>query len=252
VSRGDTRTSHRGPTSRGARRIDREQIALELHDVVAHELTIVVIQAAAAAEALRGDPETARRSLLAIRRTARQGLTEMRRFLDLLVPDPAAVKREPMPSVDQLGRLATMFRTAGLPVVLSRRGRGRMLEPGVSLSVYRIVEDALDDALQIGTASAAVNLTFDRSAVTIEIEASGVAGGTAPRARQRRGLSRIRERVALYEAELKLRPQRDGSFHLWARLPRDDAAARTGASRHREQRDASASSGADRIGSESP
>ena len=131
---------------------ERNRIARELHDVVTHHVSVIVIQAGAARRALARHPTDAAAAIEAIDAAGRQALLDMRRMLGILgSPGPAEAigePREPMPDLDRLGALLESVRAAGLPVELSIAGERRALDPGVGLSAYRIIQEALTNALK--------------------------------------------------------------------------------------------------------
>jgi signal transduction histidine kinase len=202
---------------------ERERIARELHDIVTHHVSVIVIQAGAGLTALSPRPEQARTALEAIDRTSREALADMRRMLGIL-GEPATdgdPSREPMPGLDRLGELIEQVRAAGLPVELSIEGDRRQLDAGVELSAYRVVQEALTNALKHATgARARVRLTYEPR--TLEIDVTD-QGGTGHRDLGEigpggRGLIGMRERVALFEGDFEA-GRIPGGFRVHARLP---------------------------------
>jgi signal transduction histidine kinase len=188
--------------------------------VVVHNLTIIAIQAAAATEMVGQRPTDARRSLIAVRRAARQSLDEMRRFLDILEPNAIYATRDPLPGLERLDALAARFNSLGLHVTLTYEGRRRHINAGLGLSLYRVVEDALNESVRQGGAEAAVRVAYEPGVVSVVIAAEARPESTAPRARPPRGrFAGIRERVALFDGELTIRARPDGSFYISARFP---------------------------------
>jgi signal transduction histidine kinase len=194
---------------------ERARLARELHDAVSHSLASIVMQAGGAQEVLRGDPERAGTALGSIERTAREGLVEMRRLLGLLGDETAP--REPQPGLDGLDGLVTSARGAGLEVEASVEGIPRKLPAGVDLSAYRIVQEALTNAMKhAGRCRARVVVRYDADAVELEILDDGSGNGGPPGAG--RGLAGMRERVALLGGEFTAGPS-DPGFRVHARLP---------------------------------
>jgi len=204
---------------------ERSRIARELHDVVTHHVSVIVIQAGAARRALAKRPEDAAGAIEAIDSAGRQALTDMRRMLGILGTasgdgmDPAS-SLEPMPGLDRVGDLLEHVRAAGLPVQLTVRGDRRPLDPGVELSAYRIIQEALTNTLKHARgARARVTIAYEPSAVAIEVVDEGGAGASGLAASGAgRGLIGMRERVAMFDGELETGPDPTG-YHVRARLP---------------------------------
>ena len=235
------RDAEREERAARAVQLERDRIARELHDVVTHHVSVVVIQAAAAQRALERRPEQVREALVAIEATGRQALADMRRMLGILgderaIPgsigagDPAAAgtvpgSLEPMPGVDRLGELLERVRAAGLPVEIAIRGEQHPLDAGIELSAYRIVQEALTNALKYARgARARVELRYEPAALEIEVVDSG---GRAPAgiedSHDGRGLIGMRERVAMFGGRLETGRTSDG-WRILARIPLADAA----------------------------
>ncbi|MDQ3876503.1 MAG: sensor histidine kinase [Actinomycetota bacterium] len=197
---------------------ERARIARELHDAVAHGVTVMVVQAEAAEEMLGGDPERARQPLRKVQQTGREALVELRRLLGLLREEEAEALRGPQPGVAELDALIADVEAAGLPVELRVEGERVELPSGMDLSAYRIVQEALTNALKhAGPASATVALTYGDGVLDLEITDDGVGQASANGAGH--GLAGMRERVALYGGELTSGPRPDGGYAVRARLP---------------------------------
>ncbi len=204
---------------------ERHRIARELHDVVTHHVSVMVIQAEAAESSLTSRPAEAAKAVASIAGTGRQALTDMRTMLGVLGPVPGSQEgsdgaAEPMPSLDRLGDLIESLRAAGLSVELSVTGRRRHLHPGIELSAYRIVQEALTNTLKHARgARAMVNVHFGEADVTVVVADDG--GGRAAAAAQQgggRGLVGMRERVAMFGGDFSAEPTGRG-FRIEARLP---------------------------------
>jgi signal transduction histidine kinase len=199
--------------------VEQEQarIARELHDIVAHNVSVIVAQATAARRVFDTEPERARQVLGAIETTARQALVEMRRLLGVLHPDPGA-ERAPQPGLDQLPGLIAQIGRAGLPVELVVQGQWRPLPAGVELSAYRIVQEALTNALKhAGAGRAKVVLAYRAGGLELRIADDGrgaPAGVVAGR-----GLVGMRQRAALLGGRLVAGPDPQGGFQVTATLP---------------------------------
>jgi signal transduction histidine kinase len=213
---------------------ERDRIARELHDIVSHHVSVMVIQAGAARLAIDKRPEDARTALSAIERTGRRAMTDMRRMLGVLVDagsssagDPATSTLEPMPDLGRLGALVEEVQAAGLPVSLRVEGTPAAIDPGVSLSAYRIVQESLTNILKHAPgARAEVTVHWSPRAIELEITDSGGRRGVGGRAREAlpgagRGLVGMRERAALYGGTLEAGPTSTG-FRVVAHLPIDD------------------------------
>ena len=206
---------------------ERERIARELHDIVTHHVSVIVIQTGAALTALDRRPDHARAALEAIDRTSREALTDMRRMLGILGDAAGSATqddaRAPMPRLERLGQLIEEVRVAGLPVELSLDGVRRPLDAGVELSAYRIVQEALTNALKHAHgARTRVRLAYEARSIEIDVTDQGGSGhrDLGESASGGRGLIGMRERVALYGGEFEAGPTPTG-FRVHARLPVD-------------------------------
>jgi signal transduction histidine kinase len=209
--------------------VERARIARELHDIVAHHLSVVVLQAAGA----RASGRPADRALEKIEGSGRQALTEMRRLLGMLRGPDEEPDLTPQPGLDELPALAESVRAAGLPVRLVVDGDRATVPAAVDVSAYRIVQEALTNVLKhAGSARAEVRVGYAGDAVTIEVTDDGgglqavpAMAGAGPEDATRadgRGLTGMRERVALFGGELHAGPEPDGGFAVRARLPVSD------------------------------
>lgn len=197
---------------------ERVRIARELHDIVAHAIGVIVLQARGGRRSLPTDPDETREALDAIEATGSQALTEMRRLVGMLRTDDEQPALAPQPSLRYLDALATQVREAGLPVDIVVEGQPIELPPGIDMSAYRIVQEGLTNVLKhAGPTTARVVVRYRESDVELEIADSGV--GVAVTNGAGHGLAGIRERVAVYGGELEVGPRPEGGFHLRARLP---------------------------------
>jgi signal transduction histidine kinase len=207
---------------------ERRRIARELHDVVAHHISVMGILATGARRTLYRDPGIADETLRTVEDTGRTTLREMRRLLDVLrteADDPDGAPTEPQPGVAGLETLAAQVRDAGLPVRLTVSGEVTALDPGVDLTVYRIVQEALTNALKhAGRASADVRLAFTPEALDLEVSDDGRGPRPADQpAADGHGLVGMRERVSLYGGRLYTGPRVAGGFVVRARIPLEHA-----------------------------
>lgn len=205
---------------------ERRRIARELHDVVAHHVSVMGVLATGARRVLRRDPDAADEAMATVEETGRATLRELRRLLDVLRTDaePAA-ELTPQPGLTGIEALVEQVRDAGLPVTLRVDGTPGPMEDGVALTVYRIVQEALTNALKhAGRATALVRLTVTPGFLAVEVTDTG--RGPAPVAdRIGHGLVGMRERVALYGGVLRTGPRAGGGFRVYARIPLEPAGA---------------------------
>lgn len=198
---------------------ERARIARELHDVVAHSVSVMTVQAAGVRRLLHADQEREREALETIEQTGRQALAEMRRMLGVLrqpTEEPPALA--PQPSLSNLDGLVEKVREAGLPVKLRVSGKPRGLPAGIELSAYRVVQEALTNALRhAGPARATVDVRYTSDAVELEIANDGRndVGGNG----EGQGLVGMRERVALCGGTVESGPGEGGGFAVRARIP---------------------------------
>ncbi|MFU8871472.1 sensor histidine kinase [Micromonospora sp. SL4-19] len=205
---------------------ERRRIARELHDVVAHHVSVMGVLATGARRVLRRDPDAADEAMATVEETGRATLRELRRLLDVLRTDaePAA-ELAPQPGLTGIEALVEQVREAGLPVTLRVDGAPGPMEEGVALTVYRIVQEALTNALKhAGAATALVRLTVTDDFLAVEVTDTGRGPGPAAD-RIGHGLVGMRERVALYGGILRTGPRTGGGFRVYARLPLESAGA---------------------------
>jgi signal transduction histidine kinase len=199
---------------------ERTRIARELHDIVAHHLSVIVLQAAGARASAK-DPAPA---LEKIEHSGRRALSETRRLLGVLRDSAEVDELAPQPGIGELTSLADSVRAAGLPVSLVIRGDETELPALVDVSVYRIVQEALTNVLKhAGTACADVTVGCAAGAVTIEITDNGTGKKRDASQSDGHGLAGMRERVAVFGGELHAGPQTGGGFAVRARLPVGEA-----------------------------
>jgi len=226
---------------------ERTRIARELHDVVAHHVSLMAVQSEAAASLLPGRPAEAAKSVQIIGQTAREALTELRRFLGVLRgPADVAGRRastSPSPSISELDQMLVPVRQAGIAVDLRVEGNPARLAPGVDLAAYRIVQEALTNTVRhSGASQAAVTVSYEPGYVTVSVTDTGngpAAGAAGPEAEPAGaglrqplngssarsagpggfGLAGIAERVASCGGSLAVGPGRAGGFAVTARLP---------------------------------
>jgi signal transduction histidine kinase len=226
---------------------ERSRIAAELHDVVTHNVSVMIVQAGAARKIMASSPGDAEDALLAVESTGRYAMTELRNLLGLLSPaadgrdwgspgapspgvrpadvpaasvpaaGPVKVSLRPQPGLDELGTLIGRVSGAGLPVGLQMSGAPRPLPPGADLAAYRVVQEGLTNVLRhAGGATASVRVCWDdRLEITVSDDGTGERCTAGPG----RGLLGLRERLALYGGELAAGPAPGGGWRLCAVLP---------------------------------
>ena len=202
---------------------ERERIARELHDVVAHHVSVIVIQSGGALRAIDTRPADARSALEAIAMTGRQALTDMRRLVG--VPGEGE-ETAPLPRLEQLDTLLEEVRSAGLAVELTVEGDRRPLDPGLELSAYRIIQEGLTNSLKHaggGRTTATVRYGADALEITIEDERGPGSPPALEPAHEGRGLTGMRERVAMFRGTFDAQRTSTG-FRVAARLPTDERA----------------------------
>jgi signal transduction histidine kinase len=197
---------------------ERARIARELHDVIAHHVSMIVLQAGAERRVLDGANASTREVLETVERAGRSALTEMRRLLGMLRGD-ANEPLTPQPGLTDVPVLVSQLREAGLPVELHVEGERRELPIGIELSAYRIVQEALTNALKhAGEASASVNIRYGSDSLELEIADDGT-GASTPVSSGGHGLVGMRERVALYGGRLDAGRRPSGGFVVRVLLP---------------------------------
>jgi signal transduction histidine kinase len=197
---------------------ERLRIAQELHDVVAHSMGVIAVQAGVGAHVIDKDPQEAKRSLEAISQTSRSTLAEIRHMLGVL-RDDAGASYTPAPGLADLDRLVRDVGSAGVEVDVQREGTRTELPPGVDFTAYRIVQEALTNVLKhAGRARATVLLGYEDGALRLEVtdDGRGVNGSSDPGGH---GLMGMRERVGVYGGSFEAGPRTGGGFRVAVRLP---------------------------------
>ena len=198
---------------------ERARIARELHDVVAHSVSVMTVQAGAARMLLDSDPRRAVAPLLAVEETGRQALGELRRLLGVLRTDQEERGLVPQPGIDDLPGLVETVRAAGLPVELVENGDIRPIAPGLGLAAYRIVQEALTNPLKhAGASRVRVTVEYGVDQLRVEVRDDG-RQEQQPAHRGGHGLPGMRERAAVYGGVLDAGREPGGGFAVRARLP---------------------------------
>jgi len=201
---------------------ERARIAREVHDIVAHSIGVIVLQARGGRASLAADPAATRGALDAIETTGVQAINEMHRLVTVLRVDDDPASLVPPPGLRDLDQLLARIRDAGLPVELVVEGTPVDLAPGVDLSAYRIVQEALTNALRhAGASGARVRIGYGERELKIEISDGG--GRPAAIGTEGLGLVGMRERAALVGGRLEAEPRSGGGFVVRARLPTEQS-----------------------------
>jgi signal transduction histidine kinase len=222
--RAQTLQREQAATTRLALEHERARLARELHDVVGHNVSVMVVQAGAARKVLDSAPEQAREALLAVEAGGRAAMTELRQVIGLLAPDVddtdvADTDLAPQPGLAQLAVLANRIRETGVPVTLSVTGTFDGLPAGVDLAAYRVVQEALTNAVK-HAAGAAVTIAVRRTPDELRVEVTDTGGvAVATSTGGGRGLTGLRERLAAYGGTLTASRRPTGGFRVVAVTP---------------------------------
>ncbi|MEY9842108.1 sensor histidine kinase [Streptacidiphilus sp. EB103A] len=230
----------RASAARTAVDAERARIAAELHDIVSHNVSLMVVQAGAAREVLTTMPDEAAAAMSAVESAGRSTMTELRHLLGLLAPapngddEPYAAGLSPQPSLSRLSALIDKISFAGLPVDVLVSGEPRPLPTGVEVTAYRIIQEALTNALKHGDGTKAeVKVRYADHYIRVEVLNGGPSAltdhGSTPQGRPTkeqadgtgRGLLGLRERVAVYGGDLDARRRLGGGYRVRARIPLD-------------------------------
>jgi signal transduction histidine kinase len=205
---------------------ERARIARELHDVIAHNVSVMVIQASAGEELFDSNPQRAREALSAVASTGRDALGELRRLLGVIRPDPAGDEPpsyDPQPGLAALPELLDQVRDTGLAVTLAIDGESSQVPEAAALCAYRIVQEALTNTINhAGATRVDVELRYCPDALVVSIRDDGGGGGADGQVNETgggRGLIGMRERVALFGGHIDNGPTRSGGYQVTARLP---------------------------------
>ena len=222
--------------TREAVELERARIARELHDVVTHNVSVMVVQAGAARKVMDASPQQATQALLAVEASGRTAMAELRQVMGLLtsaadgsdeVCGPGGsgevggtdARFEPQPDLDRLESLVGRVREIGVPVTLTFSGARRPLPPGVGLAAYRVVQEALTNTVKHAVgASAQVTVAYEEQSLRLEIADTGGVPGEAASG-NRRGLIGLRERLAVYGGSLEAARRPTGGFRVSAVIP---------------------------------
>jgi len=199
---------------------ERRRVARELHDVIAHGVSVMVIQAGAARQVLRTAPDAAEESLRAVETTGREAMAELRRFLGALGDDAADGGLAPQPGLGEIAALVDRVREAGLPVSLGVEGVASPLPASLDVTAYRVVQEALTNALRYASrATTSVRLAWDPDRLRIEVLDDGPGSATPVSEGAGRGLAGMRDRVELAGGHVEAGPRLGGGYGVRAWLP---------------------------------
>jgi signal transduction histidine kinase len=209
---------------------DRMRMARDLHDVVAHNISVINVQANTALHLMDRQPQRAREALTTINEVSRQALTELRSVLGVLRDAGQDAPRAPAPSLDRVDELAATMRAAGLAVRVERYGSRIPLPGGADLAAYRIVQEALTNtARHSGGSAATVRITYREDGVDVEVDDDG--GPDSPASRSRpgggHGIAGMTERAQAFGGSLQAGPRSGGGFRVQAQLPAEPDGHRT-------------------------
>ncbi|WCD84567.1 Sensor histidine kinase DesK [Streptomyces xanthophaeus] len=197
---------------------ERLRIARELHDVLAHSISVINVQAGVGLALLDSDPEQARTALTTIKAASKEALGEVRQVLDTLRA-PGEAPRTPAPGLDRLSELVEQAAAAGLTVEVTVEGQPRGLPPGVDLAAFRIVQEALTNVVRhSGARTARVRLVWQPRDLQLHVADDGPATG-APSGGSGTGLVGMRERASALGGSIEAGPRPEGGFAVVARLP---------------------------------
>jgi signal transduction histidine kinase len=202
--------------------VERTRIAAELHDVVTHNVSVMVIQTGAARKVMDAEPELSKEAMLSVEASGRAALSELRHVMGLLSASDEGDERpdglEPQPGLDRLDALVDRVRAAGVTVNVAVSAPPAPLPPGVELTAYRVIQEALTNTIKHAVgATASVTVGYDGDWLEIEVADTGGTRGDASGAG--RGLIGLRERLAVYGGTLEAGRRLPGGFRLVARLP---------------------------------
>jgi len=211
--------AERHAEARFAAAAERARIARELHDVVAHHVSVMVVQADGAGYVLKTDPDRTAAALAAVSTTGRQALTELRRLLGVLRSADQHADLAPVPGLDELRELLDQARAAGLEVTYTLTGTPRVLPEGAELAAYRLVQESLTNIRKHAglSATAAVTLQYEPDGLIVQVTDDGMAAPTGDPAGH--GLAGMRERIEMYGGTVTAGPLPGGGFRVRAWLP---------------------------------
>ncbi len=198
---------------------ERARIARELHDIVAHQVSLMTVQAGAAKMVLESNPSAARESLRTIEQSGRQAMVELRHLLGVLRRNSVASDFEPQPGLANLDELANNLEQSGIPVTLAINLDDKPIDAHIELTVYRIVQEAFTNSLKHAGTNASVNATIQDKNNYLEVEVIDTGDGSGRMDGTGHGILGMQERVSLLGGTLTAEPNFTGGFTVFARLP---------------------------------
>jgi signal transduction histidine kinase len=208
--------------TRRAVEVERARIAAELHDVVTHNVSVMVIQTGAARKVMDAEPELSKQAMLDVEASGRAAMSELRHVMGLLSAsdDERPDGLEPQPGLEQLDALVDRVRAAGVTVNVAMSPPPGPLPPGVDLTAYRVVQEALTNTIKHASgATASVTIGYDGDQVEIEVTDTGGEQGAGSGTGEGRGLIGLRERLAVYGGTLEAGPRIGGGYRIRAHVP---------------------------------
>jgi signal transduction histidine kinase len=208
---------------------ERSRIARELHDVITHNVSVMMVQAGAARKVMATAPERAQQALLAVESGGRAAMTELRHFMGLLTvdgddPQPDSVDLAPPPGLGHVAVLAGRIRDTGVPVELAVTGTPAPLPVGVDLAAYRVVQEALTNTVKHAAgAHVKITIAYDPGVLRLEVADTGGASTASARSGNGRGLIGLRERLAVYGGALDTGGLPTGGYRVRATIPMDES-----------------------------
>ncbi|HTA15538.1 MAG TPA: histidine kinase [Solirubrobacteraceae bacterium] len=200
---------------------ERARIAREMHDIVAHNLTVMIALADGATYTMESSPERAAQATQRVSATGREALIEMRRLLGVLREESSAHPLEPQPSLGRLDELLARVHAAGIPVTMDLQGDPHELADGVQLTVFRVAQEALTNTLKHASRPTCAHLALSCHPGQVELEVTDTGSGRAAATAGGRGLHGMRERASTYGGELEAGPRPQGGWRVHLRLNPD-------------------------------
>ncbi|WP_349259556.1 sensor histidine kinase [Actinospica sp.] len=200
---------------------ERSRIARDLHDIVTHNVSVMVVMAGAARKTLQRDPEQATQALLEVESAGRAAMTELRQVMGLLTESARAQHQlAPQPGLDQLEPLVSRIRATGVPIAYRVLGEPRSLPPGLDLTAYRVVQEALTNTVKHASgASVDILVDYKPTRLGLDIADSGGAPGQSAASGNGRGLIGLRERVAVHGGIVRAGPRAQGGYRVRVEIP---------------------------------
>jgi len=219
-----TLEAEQAAATKSAVELERARIARELHDVLTHNVSVMLVQAGAARKVMNTAPELAHEALLAVEAGGRAAMTELRQVMGLLTMNPDnpddAADLTPQPGLAQLDELVAHVRDAGVNVSVTTSGSPMTLSPGADLAAYRVVQEALTNAVKHAAGSSiSVSIGYSSNTVTVDVTDTGGVSTASAESGNGRGLRGLRDRLALYDGTLNAGRRPTGGYRVTAQIP---------------------------------